>query len=651
MNRELSDVIGKDRYYTQMAQIDLKITSENGSGVDGRAYTYKINKAKDGTQVGKYGLTTTYEQDGKSKTDTYIGDTQGELLAVLRNLKDQEGDTATVVLPTKTYSDAAPLAKKGTTVVDTTVADKEWKAAGGNTVTKGNTSVNKWDALAEETNQNGKPELSTSNLKELPNKTKVLENIEGNIQLTFNESLGNPGGVKLMDTKGTEVKTDDTEVPAAVTLEDDPQTPNVSNNKITIDPEAPLTAGGKYQVRNSGDTKLADLAVTPNPVSDPVVDFSAAGTPAASSVPAVAEANTNLGKVDATAADASVGITFDKNIAAVNDSAGIIVNNGTADVTLTNTQYEISGTTLKIKKEGLTALGITDNSVTDRALSLKDGQIADATNANQKNVATNLTFKTKASAAAGSAPAVSNPNLGELDIYDASGKVKAGANLNIKFDKDIKAVDSNGNIIVRADGGAVTLTTDMYKINKNSLSINGKGIDHLKLTPGGNITVKAGQVATTDGTPTSSDITVSHTEKAEVSSPSPSPSPSPSAPDAKPTANIITPPISGFPKAGPIELTFENVIKLAEGKKLDDSTVSVYAVDGNTKKVIVDTKQAGLQYAIKDNKLTITRSSGEFLAETRYRVAIKPDVLLNDDGKGANPTPVTYDFIAKTPTL
>jgi methionine-rich copper-binding protein CopC len=523
MNRELSDVIGKDRYYTQMAQIDLKITSENGSGVDGRAYTYKINKAKDGTQVGKYGLTTTYEQDGKSKTDTYIGDTQGELLAVLRNLKDQEGDTATVVLPTKTYSDAAPLAKKGTTVVDTTVADKEWKAAGGNTVTKGNTSVNKWDALAEETNQNGKPELSTSNLKELPNKTKVLENIEGNIQLTFNESLGNPGGVKLMDTKGTEVKTDDTEVPAAVTLEDDPQTPNVSNNKITIDPEAPLTAGGKYQVRNSGDTKLADLAVTPNPVSDPVVDFSAAGTPAACSVPAVAEANTNLGKVDATAADASVGITFDKNIAAVNDSAGIIVNNGTADVTLTNTQYEISGTTLKIKKEGLTALGITDNSVTDRALSLKDGQIADATDANQKNAATSLTFKTEAQAG----------------------------------------------------------------------------------------------------------------EQAQ---------------DKNPTANIITPPISGFPKAGPIELTFENVIKLAEGKKLDDSTVSVYAVDGNTKKVIVDTKQAGLQYAIKDNKLTITRSSGEFLAETRYRVAIKPDVLLNDDGKGANPTPVTYDFIAKTPT-
>jgi len=206
---------------------------------------------------------------------------------------------------------------------------------------------------------------------------------------------------------------------------------------------------------------------------------------------------------------------------------------------------------------------------------------------------------------------------------------------------------------VKADGGHgaddVTLTTDMYKINKNSLSINGKGIDHLKLTPGGNITVKAGQVATTDGTPTSSDITVSHTEKAEVSSPSPSPSPS--ASDAQPTANITTKPISGFPKAGPIELTFENVIKLATGKKLDDSTVSVYAVDDNTKKVIVDTKQAGLQYAIKDNKLTITRSSGEFLAETRYRVAIKPDVLLNDDGKAANPTPITYDFIAKTPTL
>ncbi|NBV99331.1 MAG: hypothetical protein EBR67_07470 [Proteobacteria bacterium] len=265
----------------------------------------------------------------------------------------------------------------------------------------------------------------------------------------------------------------------------------------------------------------------------------------------------------------------------------------------------------------------------------------------------------KAPGTASSAPAVSNTDLGERDIYDASGKVKQGANLAIKFDKGIKAVDPNGNIIVKADGGRgaddITLTQDMYKIDKDSLIINEKGIENLKLAPGGKITVKAGQIGSSvDGTPTSSDITVSHTEKAEAASPSPSPSPLPSpsapAPDANLTANIVTQPRSGFPKAGPIELTFENVIRLASGKKLDDSTVSVYAVDPNTGLVIPDTKEASLQYGIQNNKLTITRSSGEFIAETIYRVAISPDVLLNDDGNAANPTPVTYDFIAKTPT-
>lgn len=277
MNRELSDIIGRDKYYTQTATTSLKIKAGT-EDIEGQAYTYEITKAADSTQVGKYGLTTTYEKDGKSNTDTYIG-TQGEVLVLLRNLKDQSNTTTTPATPatvkTKSYSDATPLTQQGNKPVDVTAADKEWKAAGGNTVTQGTTSINKWDALGEETNQKAKPELSASNLKELSNKTKVLGNVDDNIELTFNETVANPDGIELWDANAN------TKIAATVTLGNDSQTPTVENNKVIIDPSSPLTAGGKYEVRNSGGTKLADLAVNPNAVSDPVVNFSVGGTPAA----------------------------------------------------------------------------------------------------------------------------------------------------------------------------------------------------------------------------------------------------------------------------------------------------------------------------------------------------------------------------------
>jgi hypothetical protein len=520
MNRELSKIIGTDPYYTKISSATLKIKSQDGGDdIEGQAYTYEITKAADSTQVGKYGLTTTYEKDGKSNTDTYIG-TQGEVLVLLRNLKDQSNTTTPATpatVKTKSYSDATPLTQQGNKPVDVTAADKEWKAAGGNTVTQGTTSINKWDALGEETNEKAKPELSASNLTELSDKTKVLGNVDDNIELTFNETVANPDGIELWDANAN------TKIAATVTLGNDSQTPTVENNKVIIDPSSPLTAGGKYEVRNSGGTKLADLAVNPNAVSDPVVNFSVGGTPAAAgSVPAVS--STDLGSIDATQADAKVDITFGKNIAAVDTTNGnIIVNNGSSDVTLTSSQYEIAGTKLTIKKDGLTALGITDNSSTDRTLNLKDGQIADATDANQKNAATNLTFKTEAPAA---------------------------------------------------------------------------------------------------------------------------------ALDANPTANIKTLPDSEFPQSGPIELTFENNLQVADNPKLDATRIVVMEADDSGNQ-ISGTEQNGLTYEVVDgNKLKISQPSGsQFKPATKYKILIQPGTFLNDDGKKANADFIPYTFKAVTPVV
>jgi hypothetical protein len=346
MTRELSDIIGKDKYYTQTATTSLKIKA-GAEDIEGQAYTYKIAKAADSTQVGKYGLTTTYEKDGKSNTDTYIG-TQGEVLVLLRNLKDQSNTTNTATpatVKTKSYSDATPLTKQGNKPVDVTADDKEWIAAGGNTVTQGNTSINKWDALGEATNQNAKPELSASNLTESSGKKKVLGNVDDNIELTFNETVANPNGIELWDANANK------KIPATVTLGNDSQTPTVENNKVIIDPSSPLTAGGKYEVRNSGGTKLADLAVKPNAVSNPVVSFSVGGTPGA--------AGTSPDPLITTAADtifdnnAPIVLSFenparlvsgqvlDSNTVTIEeiDSAGAKVSGGTIPEGLT---YEIT---------------------------------------------------------------------------------------------------------------------------------------------------------------------------------------------------------------------------------------------------------------------------------------------------------------------
>ena len=310
-------------------------------------------------------------------------------------------------------------------------------------------------------------------------------------------------------------------------------------------------------------------------------------------------------------------------------------------MTLTNTQYEISGATLKIKKEGLTALGITDNSTAARALSLKENQIADATDATQKNAVTALNFKTEATATAATPPVVSSTDLGELDIFDAAGNVKSGAKIDITFDKEISL---SADLKVQATGGHgaddVTLIGG-YDINDKVLTITEAGIKALKLLPGGSIVLRGDQISGRGATSTiKDDITITHTEKEEAAPP---------APDTKPEPNITTVLDTEFPVAGPIELDFENDIKLAPGKAFDPLTIQILELD-DTNNPKPDIDQAPFSYNFTGKKLTITRSDGsEFAAETKYRVRIQPDVLLKDDGSPYAEDFVTYDFKAIDP--
>ena len=207
--------------------------------------------------------------------------------------------------------------------------------------------------------------------------------------------------------------------------------------------------------------------MNPNPVSDPVINFSTAST-SVTGAPTVS--NTNLGTIDATAADASVDITFDKNIAVVDGSGNITVNNGSADVTLGSDKYEIDGTKLKIKKEGLTALGITDNSTTDRTLTVKEGQIADVTDANQKNVATDLTFKTEVASDTSPNPVIKDPvdkefsnNAPIILNFENPIKLASGRTLD---DSTVTIVELNDD---NTDGN--TVTGMGYTANGNQLTI------------------------------------------------------------------------------------------------------------------------------------------------------------------------------------
>ncbi len=467
MNRKLSDIIGTVPYYTPTAAATLKIKSQDGSeDIEGRAYTYQIKSAKDKTQVGKYGLTTTYRKADKDYTDTFIG-TQGEVLAALKSLED--GTNSSVSLNTKSYSDANPLRKTDGKTEDVTAGNKEWKAAAGNTETKGTTPINKWDALGEETNQQAKPELSATNLTESSDKKKVLGNVDDNIELTFNETVANPDGIELWDANAK------TKIAATVTLRNDSQTPTVENSKVIIDPSSPLTAGGKYEVRNSGGTKLADLAVNPNVVSDSVVNFSIGGTPTAPGAPGSAPAVSEpaLGEVNAAADDVKVDIKFDKPIVAANADESISVKVNREDKSLAKEAYTIAGNTLSINKTGIHALGIT-NATADNRLIVNADQIADKADPTKKNVVTGeLVLQAKAPAAADSNP---NPRI----ITSANQEFAFDAPIELTFNDSFTFVDDQNPTITVTEvdeGGSRVADGDVpndlsYALNGSKLRIS-----------------------------------------------------------------------------------------------------------------------------------------------------------------------------------
>ena len=356
---------------------------------------------------------------------------------------------------------------------------------------------------------------------------------------------------------------------------------------------------------------------------------------AAGSAPAVSK--TDLGEVNADDANAKIDIKFDKPIVAANADESISVKVNGQDKSLAKGAYTIAGDTLSINKAGIDALGITNTTAANKLIVNAD-QIADAADTTKKNVATGeLALQAKAPGAAGSAPAVSKTDLGEVNADDANAKI------DIKFDKPIVAANADESISVKVNGQDKSLAKGAYTIAGDTLSINKAGIDALGIT---NTTAANKLIVNADQIADAADTTKKNVATGELALQAKAPA---AAPDANPTANITTPPASKFSKTGPIELTFENPIQLATGKALDDSTIGIYEVDaaGTVKR---DTKQTGLQYKFKGNKLTITRPpNSELTPGTKYRIVIASDILLNDDRKAANGASITYDFKAITP--
>jgi hypothetical protein len=175
------------------------------------------------------------------------------------------------------------------------------------------------------------------------------------------------------------------------------------------------------------------------------------------------------GEIDATTADAKLCIRFDANIAAVDTEDGrIVVNNGTSDVTLFPNHYEITGYTFTINKAGLTALGIEDNSSSIRGLTIKEGQIVDAADANIKNDRRECVFMTEPRD-------ILEGEVG-TDFIDATA---ADAKVIINFGGNIVAVEEGGNIVVNNETGVVTLPPSHYEIDGRNLTINKLGLSLL----------------------------------------------------------------------------------------------------------------------------------------------------------------------------
>lgn len=247
--------------------------------------------------------------------------------------------------------------------------------------------------------------------------------------------------------------------------------------------------------------------------------------------------------------------------------------------------------------------------------------------------------------AAGSAPAVSENNLGEVNADDANAKV------DIKFDKNIAAVDSSGSIIIKVNDVDKTLESTNYAITENTLSINKSGITALGITnetAANTLIVNANQIADKVDPTKKNLVTGALQLKAKAPGSGASAN---AAPDNNLEANIITPPNSEFPQSGPIELTFQNNLELADGKKLADQ-IFVMELDSSGNE-IPNAGQKDLTYEVVGGKqLKISQPSGsQFKPATKYKVSIQPGTFLNDDGSKPNTDHIGYTFKAITPLV
>jgi hypothetical protein len=242
-------------------------------------------------------------------------------------------------------------------------------------------------------------------------------------------------------------------------------------------------------------------------------------------------------------------------------------------------------------------------------------------------------------AAAGSVPAVSNTDLGEVNADDASAKV------DIKFDKNIVAANTDGSINMKVNGTDKTLASDGYTIAGDTLSINKIGIDALGIT---NATAANKLIVNADQVADKADPTKKNVATGELALQAKAPA----APDSNPTP-LITTTETKFNKAGPIELTFENPLRLAPGKSLDSSNITILQVDEGGQEVKGGAVPTDLTYAIDPSdsrKLRITTPTG-FTAEKRYQVVFQPGLLMPDAGNEPYAAQIGYTFKAITPTV
>ncbi len=248
-------------------------------------------------------------------------------------------------------------------------------------------------------------------------------------------------------------------------------------------------------------------------------------------------------------------------------------------------------------------------------------------------------------AAAGSSPtpAVSGTDLGTVNA------AAAGAKVDIKFDKPIVAANTDGSISMKVNGTDKTLASDGYTITDKTLSINKKGIDALGIT---NATADNRLIVNADQIADKADPTKKNVATGELALQAKVPAaPAPAAPDSNPTP-LITTTETQFNKAGPIELTFENPLRLAPGKSLDSSNITILHVDEGGQEVKGGAVPTDLTYAIDPSdsrKLRITTPTG-FTAEKRYQVVFQPGLLMPDAGNEPYAAQIGYTFKAITPT-